>query len=309
MQKRLPPLDLIRGFEAAARHLSFTRAAQELFLTQSAVSRQIQGLEEQLGVALFERHHRALLLTEEGQLLYRSAASVMRELQETMERIRGRTQACMVTVTAMLTFSSLWLVPRLPAFRQQHPRIDVRIAADNEVLDLERSRIDVAIRYVPKDRAPPGAEQLFAEEVLPVCSPRLLRDRSRPLKSPADLRHHTLLHDHDPEGRTPWLEWATWFQSQGLAGVEQAGELRFSHYDQMIQAAVSGQGVALGRFPMMRDLIRRRQLVAPFEPRLLSGKRPQSSRAFYVVLATRAQRPEVHAFVAWLRQEAKRDAE
>lgn len=309
MQKRLPPLDLIRGFEAAARHLSFTRAAQELFLTQSAVSRQIQGLEEQLGVALFERHHRALLLTEEGQMLYRSAASVLRELQETMERISSRTQASMVTVTAMLTFASLWLVPRLPAFRQQHPRIDVRIAADNAVLDLERSRIDVAIRYVTKEHAPPGAEQLFADEVLPVCSPKLLRDRSKPLKTPADLRHHTLLHDHDPEGRTPWLEWATWFQSQGFAGVEQAGELRFSHYDQMIQAAVSGQGVALGRFPMMRGLIRSKQLIAPFEPRLLANKRPQSSRAFYIVRSVRANRPEVDDFIGWLQGEAYNDRE
>lgn len=309
MQKRLPPLDLVRGFEAAARHLSFTRAAQELFLTQSAVSRQIQGLEEQLGVTLFERHHRALLLTEEGQLLYRAATSAMRELQEAMERLRSRTQACMVTVTAMLTFSSLWLVPRLPAFRSQHPRIDVRIAADNAVLDLERSRIDVAIRYLPTERAPPGAEQLFTEEVLPVCSPRLLRDRSRPLKTPADLRHHTLLHDHDPEGRTPWLEWAPWFQSQGMSGVQQAGEMRFSHYDQMIQAAISGQGVALGRFPMMRELIRRKQLVAPFEPRLLAGRRPLSSRAFYVVRSPKADCDEVDAFVAWLKQEARHDQE
>ena len=309
MQKRLPPLDLIRGFEAAARHLSFTKAAEELFLTQSAISRQIQGLEEHLGVSLFQRRHRALLLTEEGQLLYRAAAGVLRDLQAALERISGNTQARMVTVTAMLTFSSLWLVPRLAAFRKEHPGIDVRIAADNEVLDLDRSRIDVAIRYVPKERAPAGAPQLFSEEVMPVCSPKLLRDRARPLKTPADMRHHVLLHDHDPEGRTPWLEWSTWFQSQGFAGVEQAGELRFSHYDQMIQAAIDGQGVALGRFPMMCGLIRKKQLVAPFEPRFLAGKRPQSSRAFYVVRSARANRSEVDDFIGWLRQEARRDEE
>jgi LysR family transcriptional regulator, glycine cleavage system transcriptional activator len=309
MQKRPPPLDLIRGFEAAARHLSFTRAGQELFLTQSAVSRQVQALEEWLGVQLFERRHRALLLTEEGQLLYRAAAGALRELQETMARIAGLSSARMVTVTAMVTLSALLLVPRLPAFRQRHPQIDVRIAADNALLDLERSRIDVAIRYVAKDRAPAGAAQLFAEEVLPVCSPKLLRDRARPLKAPADLRHHVLLHLDDPPGLSPYLEWDNWLDAMGLAQLKPAGDLRFSHYDQLIASAVEGQGIALGRLPMLRNHLRQRKLVAPFERDLLPGRRPQSSRAFFVVRAARSARPEVEHFVNWLHEEARRDQE
>lgn len=303
--KRLPPLDLFVGFEAAARHLSFTKAAQELFLTQSAISRQVQSLEEQLGVTLFQRRHRALLLTDEGQMLYRTAASVLAELRGTVGRISAQRSARLVTVTAMVTFASLWLVPRLPAFRKLHPEIDVHISADNELVDLERSRIDVAIRYTAQNRAPPQGVRLFGESILPVCSPALLRDPQRPLREPGDLRHHVLLHLDDAPIHTPWLEWRNWFEAMKLPGLVAAGSLLFSHYDQLIASAVEGQGVALGRLPMLNAHIRQGRLVAPFERTPVSERPLESSRAFYVLQAPGATaRAEVRCFTDWLLAEA-----
>jgi DNA-binding transcriptional LysR family regulator len=304
--RRLPPLDLIRGFESAARHLSFTKAALELHLTQSAISRQVQTLEEHLGQPLFQRRHRALLLTEAGQLLQQTATSILAQLAETVERMTPvATRPHLVTVTTTVSFASLWLVPRLPAFRLLHPEIDVRISADGSVLDLARERIDLAIRYLPPERAPAGAARLFGEEVLPLCSPALLDDPQRPLRETADLRHHVLLHFDDRPPRQSFLDWENWLEAMGLPGLQPAGVLRFSHYDQVIHAAVEGHGIALGRLPMMARQIRRGQLVAPFEPNRLPSRRPQSSRAFYVVIeTTAAKREDVQHFAAWLLSEA-----
>jgi LysR family transcriptional regulator, glycine cleavage system transcriptional activator len=305
MQKRLPPLDLIRGFEAAARHLSFTKAATELHLTQSAVSRQVQALEQHIGQPLFQRQHRALLLTEAGQLLQQTAAAMLADLSYTLERIAAD-RSPLVTVTTTVSFASLWLVPRLPAFRLANPGVDVHISADSSVVDLSRARVDLAIRYCPPERAPPKAERLFGEEVLPVCHPSLLKDPQRPLREPADLRHQVLLHFEDRAPRLAILQWETWLEAMGLAELQPAGELRFSHYDQVIQAALEGHGVALGRLPMMERQLRRGQLVAPFELSGLAGKRPQSSRAHYIVLEPAAAlRKEVQQFAAWLKSEGE----
>jgi LysR family transcriptional regulator, glycine cleavage system transcriptional activator len=309
MQKRrdLPPLDLLPGFEAAARHLSFTKAAEELFLTQSAISRQVQGLEEALGVALFQRKHRALLLTDAGQLLQQAVARHLRELRDTVERITEE-PVRMLTVTTLVTFASLWLIPRLANFRRQSPGIDVRIAAANEILDLERDRVDVAIRYVAPERAPAGSLKLFGEEVVPMCAPALLKDKTRPLREPADLVRHVLLHD-DPENsryQAQYLQWDIWLQAMGLPDLEPAGSVRFSHYDQMIQAAVRGEGVALGRLPLMSQQIEDGSLVAPFEKARARGRGTKSTRAYYVLTAPAAiARPEVKAFIDWLVEEAK----
>jgi DNA-binding transcriptional LysR family regulator len=306
-QRKLPPLDLLPGFEAAARHLSFTKAADELHLTQSAVSRQVQALEEVLGVALFQRRHRALLLTDAGQLLQQSVSEMLGQLRELTRRIRGEGDAQLVTVTTTFSFASLWLVPRLPTFRQLHPKIDVRISADNTLVDLTRDRIDIAVRYCAPDKAPAKSIQLFGEAVMPVCSPGLLRDRKRPLRKPADLRNHILLHDDFTPG-TPWLEWVNWLEAHGLQGLTPAGELRFSHYDTMIRAAMDGQGIALGRWPLLAAALRRRQLVAPFESEGPPARAPVSARAFHVFCEPRAaQRPEVCAFCDWIQAEARED--
>ena len=304
-RRDLPPLDLLRGFEAAARHLSFTKAAEELFLTQSAISRQVQGLEEALGIPLFQRRHRALLLTDEGQLLQQVVARQLGELRDTVRRITGGSR--ILTVTTLVSFASLWLVPRLAKYRKDHPDIDVRIAANNDIVDLERDRIDVAIRYTGPHRVSADAVKLFGEEVVPVCAPELLKDKQRPLREPADLVHHVLLHD-DPGGArfgpAPYLQWDVWLQAMGLPDLQPAGSLHFSHYDQLIQSAVEGEGVGLGRLPLLSKHLEKGRLVMPFEK--ARGKSPPSTRAYYV-LATPAgrARPEVRQFIDWLMAEAR----
>lgn len=304
MQKRLPPLDLIRGFEAAARHLSFTKAAAELHLTQSAISRQVQALEQHLGRPLFQRQHRALLLTDAGQILYRTAASLLADLAETLEQIGERSAHQLVTVTTTVSFASLWLVPRLPSFRQAHPGIDVRISPDSSVVDLSRSRVDLGIRYISPERVPEGAARLFGEEVLPVCSPALLKDPAKPLREPADLRHHVMLHFDDAPPRLAFWSWDNWLEAMDVPDLQPAGVLRFSYYDHLIQAAITGLGVGLGRLPLVASQLASGQLVAPFESRRL-GKRPRSTRSYYVVLEPAAAlRQEVRDFAAWLQKEA-----
>lgn len=299
MHNGLPPLDLLVGFEAAARHRSFTRAGAELHRTQSALSRQVQALEASLGVALFERRPRTLVLTDAGEHLHQVVARQLRELRETVSRIGGAGER-LLTVTTMVTFAALWLVPRLPEFRRAHPGVDVRISARNEIADLERDRIDVAIRYMPPERAPASALRLFGEDVMPVCAPALLRDRQRRLRRPADLAGQVLLHMDDAPIFNPYLDWTVWLQSMGLADLKPAGGLYFSHYDQMMQAAVEGQGIALGRMPLISRLLRDGRLVAPFA----AGGGPTTTRGYYVLTAAGADRPEVRRFVDWLRQEA-----
>src|SRR3981081_323210 len=205
----LPGLDLLVGFEAAARHLSFTKAGAELYRTQSAVSRQIKELEEQLGVTLFQRRHRALSLTEPGHQLYAAAAQVLPTMRSAAERLRahsGRRRPLSVTTTN--SFAALWLIPRLAGFTREHPGIDVRITAETRVQDLERDGLDLAIRHGPPSLAGPNAVRLFGERVFPVCSPKLLK--KIPLEKPADLAQHVLLHYDDREGRHPWLHWRAW---------------------------------------------------------------------------------------------------
>ncbi|MCX7890935.1 MAG: LysR substrate-binding domain-containing protein [Burkholderiales bacterium] len=301
MARELPALDLLPGFEAAARHLSITRAAGELHLTQSALSRQIQALEEQVGVALFERHHRRIALTEHGRALYRVAAEVLRRVREAVADARGGAAGEAVAVTTTLSFASLWLVPRLASFRAAHPAVDVRISANNALIDLARERVDVAIRLTTRARAGKGAVRLFGDRVFPVCSPRVL---ATPLARPADLARHVLLHYEDPDGSAPWLSWRAWLELAGAEAVKGTGALRFSHYDQLIQAAIDGQGVALGRSPLVDKHLREGRLVAPLGRRFAT--KDDAERAYFVVVGPHAEaRPAVGAFVAWLRHEAR----
>ena len=295
----LPSLDFFKGFEAAARHLSFTKAAEELFVTQSAVSRQIQALEQRLGVTLFLRRNRGLALTDAGEQMWRAVDSALRTLHQAVEQVSPGATPKMVTVTSSMAFSSLWLIPRLSGFRRLHPDVDVRISANNQVLDLDRERIDLAIRYCPSRAAPAGSVRLFGEEILPVCSPALLKDRTRPLKSPQDLRHHVLLHYDEPHRPTPWLTWNVWLENAGVPDLVPAGSLRFNHYDQTIGAALGGQGVALGRRPLVKKLLADRALVAPFPLGSITD------RAYFIVRTpATAGRPDVTHFVEWLIAEA-----
>ena len=295
----LPALDFFRGFESAARHLSFTKAAEELFVTQSAVSRQIQALEERLGVKLFTRRNRGLALTEEGHQMYRATDVALRTLRDAVERISPGDLQKLVTVTSSMAFCSLWLIPRLSGFRKTYPGVDVRISANNQILDLDRERIDLGIRYCPVRAAPQGSIRMFGEEIVPVCSPQLLKDRARPLKSPADLRHHSLLHFEDTYGSIPWLEWDVWLESAGLPELRPAGSLRFSHYDQVIRAALDGQGVALGRRPLVTQFLADGSLVQPFPSDSVTD------RAYFIVGTGATQaRDEVNNFIKWLMSES-----
>jgi DNA-binding transcriptional LysR family regulator len=294
---KLPSLDLLRGFEAAARLLSFTRAGEELFLTQSAVSRQIQELESQLGVPLFERRHRALALTDAGRELYPAAAQVIATMRNATERLRSRAGRRSVSVTTTHSFAALWLVPRLSGFTRAHPEVQVRISADTRVQDLEREGLDLAIRHGPASLAGPNALRLFGEKVFPVCSPKLLE--TNPLEKPADLARHVLLQFDDQDGRHPWLNWKTWLEIERVPDLRPAGSLMFSGYEQIIPAAIAGHGVALGRSPLVRDALAAGELVAPFK------RKADPARAYYAVLSRyAAERPEVGEFVAWLKGEA-----
>ena len=188
MPKRynLPPLAFFQGFEAAARTLSFTKAAEELFITQSAVSRQIKALEDHLGIRLFERRPRSLALTESGHALHRISADVLERLQAATDQLRAAHRTRQLSITTTTGFASLWLIPRLQRFTGLHPDIDVRISATTDTLNLERSLIDLAIRYCAPEAAPDGAVRLFGEEMIPVCAPALLRERARAPLEQAD---------------------------------------------------------------------------------------------------------------------------
>ena len=296
-RNELPPLDLLRSFEAAARQLSFTRAAGELFLTQSAVSRQIQQLEEKLGVALFERHHRALALTQAGLVMQRAVTDCLERLRDATTRVRAASAARHVGITCTPGFASLWLIPRLARFTAAHPAIDVRISATHELVDLQRQQLDLAVRFV-STRDGEGAP-LFEESVLPVCSPRLLADKRHPLKKPADLAHHTLLAVEMPQSAVPTVDWEPWLRVMGLGDVRVKNTVRFTQYADAISAAVAGQGVVIGRLPLLAEMLRDKRLVAPF------GGGAVSQRGYYIVMSEAGRHnTDAQAFAQWLRREA-----
>lgn len=293
----LPSLDLLKAFEAAARHLSFTRAGAELFLSQSAVSRQIQQLETQLGLPLFIRRTRALLLTEAGQRYYRDVNQVLHQLREAGANLNVAADSRIVTITTTVSFAALWLVPHLADFQQQHPEIETRIAADNIVRDLERDRMDVAVRYSTRKVAGAGATRLFGERVLPVCAPKLLGKNK--LRAPEDLSRFVLLQFDDPTQLTPWLTWHVWFEAMKVAAPVPKGVLHFSHYDMMVRAAINGQGIALGRLPLIGSLLDDGTLVAPLTEARYSTM--AQDRAYWLMVTPAAQkRPEVRTFMTWL---------
>jgi DNA-binding transcriptional LysR family regulator len=298
----LPPLDQLEAFEASARHLSFTKAADELALTQSAVSRQIAALEEHYGLPLFRRLHRALRLTDEGQALAQVVSDVLGRLHQIGGELQRDRRAKTVVVTTTPGFAGLWLIPRLASFTASRPDVDVRISAGYALVNLNRDGVDLAIRYQSEDAIDARAELLFGDVVLPVCSPKLLRDKSRPLKTPEDLRHHVLMYLDSGPG-ADMQDWPIWLRAMKLDTLKPASVLHFSQFDQLINAAVAGQGVALGRSPLLKQLLAERKLVAPFK------KTVASPRSYYLVQSAGAPRkPEVLDFAAWLLAQARSGA-
>ncbi len=297
-RSELPRLDLLRSFEAAARHLSFTLAAQELFLTQSAVSRQIQAIEADLGVALFERQHRSLQLTSAGRVLQRAVVDCLERLRDAAASVRAASRARQVSITTTPGFASLWLIPRLAKFTASHPAVDVRLSPTLEVLDLERSHIDVAVRFCPTSQG--EGKPLFEEVVVPVCAPALALDKAHPLKAPADLQHHTLLAVDMPEGEALTADWAPWFEVMGIKELKVKNTVRFGQYADAITAAVAGQGVAIGRLPLLQALLHDGRLVTPFKGRAASR------RGYFTALSARAtDNPDAQDLVRWLAAEGE----
>lgn len=293
-------LDLLRAFRAAAAHLSFTRAAQEQSVTQSAISRAVRTLEEQLGQPLFHRVNRALRLTHAGESLYRAADEALALIDATTDRLAGSELRVAVTTTAAL--ASLWLVPKLPAFARRHPGTDVRIAATNDRVDLEREHLDLAIHFVPPWEAVPGVAPLVNYLQFPVCSPALAR--RTPLRTPADLARHVRLDFETILYGRPWYDWERWADAMSVRALVPASTMRFSHYDQVIQAAIEGAGVAIGKWPHLARQLRDGVLCAPLGPDWVAHL-----GGFYLEFARGAEsRASPQAFVAWVREELASDA-
>ncbi len=291
--RRLPPLKALRVFEAAARHLSFTRAAEELHVTQAAVSHQVKALEDYLGMPLFRRRNRALRLTAPGQdylPAVRRAFEVLRDATERLLQSRGRET---LTVSVLPSFAARWLVPRLGRFVHANPDIDLRVAPSEQLADFERDGVDVGIRYGLGRYPGLRADRLLSEDIFPVCSPALQRG-DKPLQRPADLCHHVLLHDDDHG------DWRTWLLAAGVDTVDPGRGPVFTDSSMLIQAAIAGQGIALARGVLVRDELAAGRLVQPFTLSL------PTDYAYYIVCpAAAAERPALARFRQWLLGEAQ----
>ncbi|WP_119460699.1 transcriptional regulator GcvA [Rhodospirillaceae bacterium SYSU D60014] len=296
MADRLPPLKAVHYFVVAARLLSFTRAAQELHVTHSAVSHQIKALEDWLGVPLFRRLNRTVVLTEAGQSYLKPLREIFERLADASRQVRQQDQSGPLTVSTMPSFAAKWLVPRLRGFRERHPEIDVRISATEKLVDFERDDVDLAIRYGRGNWPGLRIEPLLTEHLFPVCSPKLLEGPA-PLRVPADLAHHPLLHDSD------WNEdfWSRWLAVAGVDGVSPRRALSFNYSNLMLQAAIDGLGVALSHNALAGDDLAAGRLVKPFDICL------PTEFAFYLVAPeSNADRPKIVAFRDWLLAEAAR---
>ena len=292
---RLPSMDLIRSFVAVGRRMSITVASEDLCVTQSAVSRQIHALEEMLGTKLLVRGHRSISFTPEGERLFWVADSAVRQLQEVVGAISVARDRRPVTVSASIGFAGLWLLPRMGKFQQRQPDIDFRISANNRLVDLRSEGIDLAIRYCPASAAPKDAVRLFGESLAPVAHPSLCKD---PLDSPERLARHFLLEFDDM--RRYHLQWAEWLSSMGWEGVKPKGVLRFNQYDQVIHAAIAGQGIALGRLELLGPLLQDRRLVILSAPRLA----PEDAYGYWLIQGEPVPREDVLDVIAWIKSEA-----
>ncbi|MEL7492292.1 MAG: transcriptional regulator GcvA [Pseudomonadota bacterium] len=297
--KNIPPLNALRVFESAARHLSFTKAAEELHVTPGAVSQQIKTLEDYIGAKVFRREKRALLLTDEAQ----ASLPVLREgfdrLSEAGKILMSRADAGRLTVSVAPSLAAKWLVPRLDDFYKSHPEIDVWVSADMDVVDFAVDEVDLAIRYGSGGYAGLEVEHLMAETIVPVCSPTLLSG-ANPLKTPADLAHHALLHDASRDMDDSIPTWSMWLKAAGVDNVDGARGVKFNQSSLVIEAAVAGKGVALAKSALALADLEAARLVIPFD------LTTPSTFAYYIVHPpSKANAPTVKAFKQWLHAEAK----
>ena len=296
-RRRLPPLNALRAFEAAARHLNFSRAADELAVTPGAVSQQIQNLEDYVGAALFKRTPKGLLLTDAAQTALPALREAFDRLAEAASLLTAAVDGRRLTVTVAPSFAAKWLVPRLGLFEQQHPQVDVWLSAGMEVVDFASGEIDMAIRYGTGRY--PGLEviKLMSETVIPVASPALLE--AHPLATPADLANHVLLHDGSPDADDSCPDWAMWLAARGIKGVDGTRGPRFNQSSLVIEAAVGGRGVALAKRALAQADLDAGRLVAP-----LQIETDVDFAYFVVHPKAKGRLPQVKAFVNWVTAEA-----
>ena len=298
MNGHLPPLSALRAFEAAARHMSFSKAADELHVTPAAVSHQIHALEEDLGVRLFHRMNRSIELTASARVLLPGLTEAFAGIQSSVRRLRAHNDTGTLTVTASPSFAAKWLVLRLHRFQEQHPEVDVRISATDAIVDLAKGDFDIAIRYGAGRYSGLEVELLLKNEVFPACSPQLLAN-GPPLRTPGDLPAHALIHDQAVE-RDPLVPtWSMWLKAAGVTNVPAITGLSFNNMHLALDAAISGHGVVLAQ-----STIAAADLAAGRLVRLFSLALPDQF-AYYIVTASGAlERPKVRAFRDWLRSEA-----
>lgn len=296
MTARLPSLNGLRAFEAAARHLSFTQAAAELNVTQTAISHQIRRLEEELGLQLFVRKNRTLALTPAARDYLPGIRAAFADLRQATDRLLQRNSGPVLTVSTLASFAAKWLLPRLATFQEAHPGIDVRITTSTEVIDFRRDNVDAAIRYGRGHWPGVHATWLMADELFPVCSPAL-RDGARPLRRPEDLAHHVLLHT-SLGGEDDWRLWLT---AAGLPINVASHTLTFDLNLMTVQAAIDGLGVAIGRTSYVQDDIDKGRLVVPFDMAL-----PADAGFYLAAPQAAAHTPKLDAFRDWLVATAKR---
>jgi LysR family glycine cleavage system transcriptional activator len=303
-RKRPIGLAALRGFESAARHLSFTHAAAELHLTQSAVSRQVATLETDLGYRLFVRKTRELLLTPAGERLARSTRQALSVVDRTVDDIRGQTASPRVVVTTYPSFASLWLVPRLAAFQRAHPGVEIRIDAQGRRVDLEAEGIDIALRRCPPQDAPPGAVALLVEDVTPALSAELLNRYGGRLQSPADLLKLPLIEIEDDIPGDMLSSWMRWFEFAGVQAGSEANSpvMVVAYIDQSMSAAARGQGVVLAYRPFREEMVASGLLTTPF-PEI---RAPTGYGMYLIVNEASRDRAAVIELRNWLLEEFKR---
>lgn len=303
MPVKLPPFNALRAFEAAARHLSFSRAAGELNVTASALSHQVNGLEEFLGLKLFHRRARGIELTDAGRLLFPGVSSGFAQIRQAVAGLARASLDRVLVISAPPGFTAKWLAPRLYRFLAKNPEIDARVSAGIHLVDFEVDGVDAAVRNLAVSR--PSDPELHVEKLadvrlLPVCSPRLL-ERLGGLRSPADLAGAPLIHDDSLSGRADLPDWSDWLAAAGVAGIDTNRGLRFNSADHALEATVEGAGVLLAHKLLAHDDLRSGRLMAPFDMELPTG------RAFHFVCPKGTeQRPKVRAFHDWLLEEFRR---
>lgn len=296
---RLPPLNGLRAFEAAARHLSFSRAAEELFVTPAAISHQIKGLEDYLGVVLFRRMPRAVILTEDAQAVLPLITEAFDKLAQATLLLKETEQSGVLTVTSAPTFAAKWLLPNLDDFQARYPDISVRLDARLDTVDFDRDGVDVAVRLGNGNYPGMRTDALFTEVVVPVCHPKFLQG-DHPLRSPEDLKRFTLLHvDWGKKIEGPVPDWDMWLRSVGVEGVNASRGPTFTVEEMAIAAAARGSGVALASTYAVRDDVREGRLVIPFDRSI------RASASYWLVAPERtADHPKVKAFRTWIMEHA-----